>query len=367
MSYEWIELGTAGLVVLSAIGAGAVAYLRSRKSMVKPQDIKASPQENLGDESIKQVATQVHTKVERFVTLEEALRNTQNSFWGRLKGVFKSDNKLDGGELEQIEEILYTSDLGPKTVQKLMSQIQDHLKGHDLITKETLQTLLKKEMLGIFKNNSAELQALQGQAKKLEVWMIIGVNGAGKTTTIGKLCHKLASQNLKVMVAAGDTFRAAAKEQLKTWADRSQVIFFSPEGVDNPSGVAFDAVKSALNQDADILIVDTAGRLHTQTHLMEELKKVKRVMDKALPGCPHEVLLVLDANSGQNALIQANEFNQALGVTGVVLTKMDGTAKGGVALGVATDLNLNIKLIGVGEKVEDLRPFNAQEFVDSIL
>jgi fused signal recognition particle receptor len=197
--------------------------------------------------------------------------------------------------------------------------------------------------------------------------MIVGVNGAGKTTTIGKLAHKLAEKNLKVMIAAGDTFRAAAKEQLKVWADRSSVIYFSPEGVDNPSGVAFDAVKKAQEEQVDIAIIDTAGRLHTQAHLMEELKKVKRVMDKAMAGSPHEVLLVLDANSGQNALIQAREFNEALGVTGVILTKMDGTAKGGIALGVASDLNLNIKLIGIGEKVEDLRPFNSEEFINSII
>ncbi len=366
MGYEWIELGVAGLVMLSALGTAVVVYFRSRKSASHNNKIEAPAHEQKLPREVPS-PSKTTVQVERFVTLEEALKNTQSSFWGRLKGVFQSESKLNSTELEQIEEILYTSDLGPKTVQKLMSQIQDQLQGQEHVTSDILQSLLRNEMLSLFKDNSSELRALEGKPKKLEVWMIIGVNGAGKTTTIGKLCHKLVSQNLKVMVAAGDTFRAAAKEQLKTWADRSQVIFFSPEGVDNPSGVAFDAVKSALQQDVDILIVDTAGRLHTQVHLMEELKKVKRVMDKALPGCPHEVLLVLDANSGQNALIQAQEFNQALGVTGVILTKMDGTAKGGVALGVATDLNLDIKLIGVGEKVEDLRPFDAQEFVNSIL
>lgn len=355
MGYEWVELGVAALVVLSALGAGLVAF-KKEKSDALPS----------GSQEVPQLQTVKTVESEKFVTLEEALQKTRQGFWGRMKSVFDNKASVDSAELEQIEEILYTSDLGPKTVQKLMHQIQSQFKSD--MNSVHLHDLLKSEMLNLFQNNKSELQALNGvRAHTPEVWMIIGVNGAGKTTTIGKLCHKLASQNLKVMVAAGDTFRAAAKEQLKTWADRSQVLFFSPEGVENPSGVAFDAVKSAVQEKVDILLVDTAGRLHTQAHLMEELKKVKRVMDKALPGCPHEVLLVLDANSGQNALIQAQQFDEALGVTGVILTKMDGTAKGGVALGVASDLNLNIKLIGVGEKVADLRPFNSKEFVDSIL
>jgi fused signal recognition particle receptor len=355
MGYEWIELAVAALVVFSALGAGFVTFKKDKIGSPQLEPQKATQ---------FQVAESVDP--EKFVTLEEALQKTRQGFWGRIKGVFDNKSSVGTAELEQIEEILYTSDLGPKTVQMLIHQIQSQFRPD--MNSMHLHELLKSEMLSIFQNNKSNLQALEGmRIHSPEVWMVVGVNGVGKTTTIGKLCHKLASQNLKVMVAAGDTFRAAAKEQLKTWADRSQVLFFSPEGVENPSGVAFDAVKSAVLEKVDVLIVDTAGRLHTQSHLMEELKKVKRVMDKALPGCPHEVLLVLDANSGQNALIQAQQFDEALGVTGVILTKMDGTAKGGVALGVASDLNLNIKLIGVGEKVTDLRPFNAKEFVESIL
>jgi fused signal recognition particle receptor len=304
----------------------------------------------------------------KLVSLEEALKNTKKGLWGRISQTFGSDSLLKSEELEGIEEVLYTSDLGPKTVQKLLTQIQERAKGEKL-DMESLRSLLKKQMTEIFKGNSSGLSMITNKElkHKPEVWMIVGVNGAGKTTTIGKLANKLASQNLKVMIAAGDTFRAAAKEQLKVWADRSSVLFFSPEGVNNPSGVAFDAVKAAVDEKVDVLIVDTAGRLHTQAHLMEELKKIKRVMEKAVPGTPHEVLLVLDANSGQNALIQAKEFNDAIGVTGVILTKMDGTAKGGVALGVVSDLNLNIKLIGIGEKVEDLRTFDSEEFINSII
>jgi fused signal recognition particle receptor len=347
------EVGVVGLVVLIAIIVGFRALLNKQKPL--SQESKTVLPGVKPKESIK------------LVSLEEALRNTKSGLWGRISQSFTSQN-LKSQELESIEEVLYTSDLGPKTVQKLLLQIQEHAKGEKLDV-ESLRSLLKNQMKDIFKSNSSDLSMITNKElkHKPEVWMIVGVNGAGKTTTIGKLANKLATQDLKVMIAAGDTFRAAAKEQLKVWADRSNVLFFSPEGVNNPSGVAFDAVKAAVEQQADVLIVDTAGRLHTQAHLMEELKKIKRVMEKAVPGTPHEVLLVLDANSGQNALIQAKEFNEAIGVTGVVLTKMDGTAKGGVALGVVSDLNLNIKLIGIGEKVEDLRTFDSDEFIDSII
>lgn len=354
MGLNLLEFGVVGIVFLIAFAAGILALLKKKKPKI---------------ESPSTPTTAVPTKDPvKLVSLEEALRNTKKGFWGRISQTFGADTNINSQELEGIEEVLYTSDLGPKTVQKLLLQIQDKAKVESL-TVEGLRLLLKNEMNEIFKANSSNLSMISNKdlKHKPEVWMIVGVNGAGKTTTIGKLSHKLASQGLKVMIAAGDTFRAAAKEQLKVWADRSSVIFFSPEGVNNPSGVAFDAVKAAVDNQVDVLIVDTAGRLHTQAHLMEELKKIKRVMEKAVPGTPHEVLLVLDANSGQNALIQAKEFNDAIGVTGVILTKMDGTAKGGVALGVVSDLNLNIKLIGVGEQVEDLRTFDTEEFINSII
>lgn len=355
-----IELGVVGLVFLSVAVGGLLAIFKKKPS----EPVKTT------DEASRVKASDVEIKPrEKLVSLEEALSNTKKGFWGRLTQAFGPNNSLESREMESIEEVLYTSDLGPKTVHKLLLQIQNKIKTESSLNSEGLRDLLRGEMKDIFKRNSPDLSMITNKElkNKPEVWMIVGVNGAGKTTTIGKLSNKLASQGLKVMIAAGDTFRAAAKEQLKVWADRSSVLFFSPEGVDNPSGVAFDAVKAATDAQVDVLIVDTAGRLHTQNHLMEELKKIKRVMEKASPGTPHEVLLVLDANSGQNALIQAKEFNDAVGVTGVIITKMDGTAKGGVALGVVSDLNLNIKLIGVGEKVEDLRAFNTDEFINSII
>jgi fused signal recognition particle receptor len=199
------------------------------------------------------------------------------------------------------------------------------------------------------------------------VFLIVGVNGAGKTTSIGKLSSQMAQEGKKVVIAAGDTFRAAAGEQLRVWSDRAAVEIYHPEGVTDPSAVAFSAIEHALKVKANAVIIDTAGRLHTQVNLMEELKKVKRVITKKIPTAPHEILIVLDANSGQNALQQAKEFHQALGLTGVVLTKLDGTAKGGVAIGLASELKLPIKFIGIGEKISDLRRFSTTEFVDSII
>ena len=314
-------------------------------------------------------------------TLDQALTNTRSSFFGRLKNILSAKDTLSSGELDAIEEILYTSDLGPQTVQRLMGAVESRLKSDGQTGFEAVRTALKNEMLDIFSGvassqedpgNNADsemvgLDRLQIWNKKPAVLMVIGVNGAGKTTTIGKLAGRLAKSGRKVLVAAGDTFRAAAGDQLKIWTERAQVEIFSPDGVQDPSAVAYAAIQKAQSDGADVIIIDTAGRLHTQKNLMEELKKMKRVMEKLIPEAPHEVLLVLDSNSGQNALVQAREFHQALGVTGVVLTKLDGTAKGGVAVGLACELKLPIKLIGVGEGIDDLRPFTATEFVDSII
>ena len=338
-------------------------------------------------------------------SLSLALANTRQSFFGRLKSMFAGKAMLESGELEDLEEILYTSDLGPKTVQRLMAAVETRLKAAGSAGFEAVREALKSEMLGILLSTgssgvstdaSTPAQDSVGDSandtgtdsgsdsgsdsgasdglENLAVWhghpallMVVGVNGAGKTTTIGKLARRFALSGKKVLVAAGDTFRAAAGDQLKIWTERAQVDIFFPDGVSDPSAVAYAACQKAQAEGFDIVIVDTAGRLHTQKNLMEELKKMKRVVQKLIPEAPHEVLLVLDSNSGQNALIQAREFHQALGVTGVVLTKLDGTAKGGVAIGLACELKLPIKLIGVGEGVDDLRRFSPQEFVDSII
>ena len=304
------------------------------------------------------------------VNLADALRKTEENLFGRIRNLFKSGTNSQ--PLDEIEEILYTSDLGPTTVQRLMGALQEKLSKKERADYELVRETLKEEIKNIFaaSHSAAPTQGILSKinfaAQGPTVLMIVGVNGAGKTTSIGKIASQLAREGKKVLVAAGDTFRAAAGGQLKVWTDRAQVEIFSPEGVTDPSAVAFDAVAKGKAQNYDIVIVDTAGRLHTQANLMEEIKKMKRVMTKVIPDAPHETLIVLDANSGQNALMQAKEFHNALGLTGAVLTKMDGTAKGGVAVGLAQELQIPIKLIGVGERIQDLRTFSAQEFVDSL-
>ncbi len=312
-------------------------------------------------------------KEEPMQSMEQALSATKENFWGRIKNVFGSNLKVDQ-IIENVEEVLYTSDLGPQTVSRLLDKVQAELSSSEKADVNAVHKLLKKEMMSILTQAGSAVQIEKDVFKPFEfskdqltVWLIVGVNGAGKTTTIGKLASRLAEANKKVLVAAGDTFRAAAGEQLKAWTTRAQVEIFSPDKVTDPAAVAFDAVSMAKARGYDVVLIDTAGRLHTQSNLMEELKKVKRVIQKVLPEAPHETILVLDGNSGQNALIQAREFKQAIGVNSVVLTKMDGTSKGGVVLGVSAELNLPIKLIGIGEKIQDLRPFAAAEFVDSIL
>ncbi|WP_295905756.1 signal recognition particle-docking protein FtsY [uncultured Bdellovibrio sp.] len=311
-----------------------------------------------------------HVVEETAVDLKEALKKTEENLFGRIRSLFKGDT--NNKHLEEIEEILYTSDLGPMTVQRLMAALEDKLSKKERADYDTVRTALKEEIKNIFAGSHSAapdqgiLSKIQFAAEGPTVLMIVGVNGAGKTTSIGKISAQLAGQGKKVLVAAGDTFRAAAGGQLKVWTDRAQVEIFSPEGVTDPSAVAFDAVAKGKAQGYDVVIVDTAGRLHTQANLMEEIKKMKRVMTKVIPEAPHETLIVLDANSGQNALMQAKEFHNALTLTGAILTKMDGTAKGGVAVGLAQELQIPIKLIGVGERIQDLRTFSSQEFVDSL-
>ncbi|QDK37078.1 signal recognition particle-docking protein FtsY [Bdellovibrio sp. NC01] len=304
------------------------------------------------------------------VDLRDALKKTEENLFGRIRNLFKSES--NNKHLDEIEEILYTSDLGPITVQRLMAALEDKLSKKERADYDLVRETLKEEIKNIFagshsaSSNHGILEKIRFADSGPTVLMIVGVNGAGKTTSIGKIAAQLAGQGKKVLVAAGDTFRAAAGGQLKVWTDRAAVEIFSPEGVTDPSAVAFDAVAKGKSQGYDVVIVDTAGRLHTQANLMEEIKKMKRVMTKVIPEAPHETLIVLDANSGQNALMQAKEFHNALGLTGAVLTKMDGTAKGGVAVGLAQELQIPIKLIGVGERIQDLRTFSAQEFVDSL-
>ena len=300
-------------------------------------------------------------------SLGAALKSTRESFWGRIqRGML--GNSIPDSQLEVIEEILYTSDLGPTTVQRLLAKVEGQLSGKEKHSLDTIKASLKTEVRSILDAipRMGQSPLRENNAIKPQVWMIVGVNGAGKTTTIGKLAHLAGTQNLRVLVAAGDTFRAAARAQLKVWSERAQVEIFSPEGVTDPGAVAFDAVQMAKARGFDLVLIDTAGRLHTQNNLMDELKKVKRVVQKVDPGAPHQTLIVLDANSGQNALIQAEKFNEAVTITGAIFTKMDGTAKGGVVLGLAAQLQIPTFYLGIGESMDALSNFSPSEYADAL-
>lgn len=342
--------------------AEAAAALPENKEKPLSEQLKeAAKPEPVPVQAAEPVPAAAPVVEEKEVDLKKALRATEENIFGRIRNLFKANEA--SSHLEDIEEVLYTSDLGPETVQRLMGALED-MSRKEKADLDKVRDTLKTEMEGVF--SGLPSNDLQYSKEGPTVFMIVGVNGAGKTTSIGKLSAQFASQGKRVLVAAGDTFRAAAGGQLKVWTERAQVEIFSPDGVKDPSAVAFDAVSKAKGQNYDIVIIDTAGRLHTQENLMEELRKMKRVMTKVIPDAPHEVIIVLDANSGQNALIQAKEYHKALTLTGAILTKMDGTAKGGVAVGLANELQIPIKFIGVGERIQDLRHFSPHEFVESI-
>lgn len=377
-------LSFVGFLFLVIVGVIITSQIKKRKASSSEENKPAIETEKV-HEIFNQVRLNTQTEMPAYVepevlpekitpeaNLKGALKKTEENFFGRIRKAFSNaDKKI---VLEEVEEVLYTSDLGPMTVQKLLAVVDNELSSKEMKDIDAVKTALKGEMIGILKDLHSEDQKQKPVAELIRkasqgptVLMIVGVNGAGKTTSIGKITAQLASQNYRVLVAAGDTFRAAAGGQLKEWTNRAQAEIFWPENTTDPSAVAFDSLTKAKAQNFDFVILDTAGRLHTQSHLMEELKKVKRVMTKVIPEAPHETWIVLDANSGQNALMQAKEFHQALGLTGVVMTKMDGTAKGGVALGVVDQINIPIKLVGIGEKINDLKSFNYKEYVESIL
>lgn len=294
--------------------------------------------------------------------LRKGLSRSREQLSKQLKGIF-SGGQIDEDVYEELETILLTSDVGVNATLALLEDIRSRVKRDALSDTSQLKTALEDAMLDLLQPLQQPLDTSNHQPF---VIMMVGVNGAGKTTTIGKLANLFQAQGKSVLIAAGDTFRAAAREQLQAWGERNQVHVVASEGGD-PGAVIFDAVQSAKSKGIDIVLADTAGRLPTQLNLMEEIKKVQRVIDKALPSAPHEVLLVLDANTGQNAVAQVQAFHQALSVTGLVLTKLDGTAKGGVIAAIAKQQPIPIRYIGVGEQLEDLRPFQAQEFVEALI
>jgi fused signal recognition particle receptor len=293
--------------------------------------------------------------------LKQGLAKTRSQLGNQLAGLF-GGGKIDEDVYEELETILLTSDIGVSATQTLLENIRGRVKRQNLSDTTQLRQALKEALLELL---SPLERPLDTTGATPFVIMLAGVNGAGKTTTIGKLAHLFQAQGKSVLIAAGDTFRAAAREQLQAWGERNQVHVVSQDGGD-PAAVIFDAVNSARAKGIDIVLADTAGRLPTQLNLMEEIRKVQRVIDKALPGAPHEVLLVLDANTGQNAVMQVKAFDDALKVSGLVLSKLDGSAKGGVIAAIAQSRPIPVRYIGVGESIGDLRPFKASEFVDAL-
>ncbi len=273
--------------------------------------------------------------------------------------------KIDAEVLDDLETRLITADVGMPATARILEDLRKRAARKELDDVDALLAALRASMLAILEPVARPL--VVDPAVKPFVILVVGINGAGKTTTIGKLAHRLRAEGRSVMLAAGDTFRAAAREQLEVWAERNGVPVVAQQAGAEPAAVIYDALQSARARGIDVLIADTAGRLHTQTHLMEELKKVKRVLGRADPGAPHEVLLVLDGTIGQNAVAQAQEFDKGLGVTGLVITKLDGTAKGGVLLAIAQKLAIPIRFVGIGEQIEDFGPFDAGEFVGALL
>ena len=296
-----------------------------------------------------------------FDRLKESLTKTRKSFVGKVESIL-TGRKIDEAVLEELEEILIMSDVGTKAASEIMTVIREKARKGEANDVDSVRDLLKREMTEML----GDPHPIAIFGNKPFVILAVGVNGVGKTTTIGKLASRFRSQGLSVLLAAGDTFRAAGIEQLEIWSQRADTQFVKHQKGSDPAAVAFDAVVAAQSRNIDVVIIDTAGRLHTKSNLMEELKKVRRSIDKAMPGAPQEILLVVDATTGQNALRQAELFNEAVGITGIALTKLDGTAKGGIIFAVKKGLGIPVRLIGIGEGIDDLRDFEPKEFVEAL-
>ncbi len=299
--------------------------------------------------------------------LDKGLEKTKESVFSKLTRIVAGKSKVDAEVLDDLEEVLITSDVGVQTTVKIIERIESRVAKDKFLGTSELNSILREEISELLsENHSEELQDFSIPDKRPYVIMVVGVNGVGKTTTIGKLAYQLKKKGFNVVLGAADTFRAAAIEQLEIWSERVGVPIVKQKMGSDPASVAFDTLQSATTQGADVVIIDTAGRLHNKVNLMNELGKVKKVMQKIVPDAPHEILLVLDASTGQNAIEQARQFTLATDVNALALTKLDGTAKGGVAIGVSDQFKIPVKYIGVGEGIEDLQPFNKGEFVDSL-
>ncbi|MFL2597810.1 MAG: signal recognition particle-docking protein FtsY [Flavobacteriaceae bacterium] len=298
--------------------------------------------------------------------LETGLAKTKNSFLSRLGKVVVGKTKIDEDFLDELESILIQADVGVATTLKIIDALEDRTKKEKYLGYNDLIKMLREEISSLLTQKEIYEKVSENDNHHPHVVMVVGVNGVGKTTTIGKLAHQFKTQGKKIMLGAADTFRAGAIDQLQIWADRAKVPLVRQEMGSDPASVAFDTLKAATNSDIDLVFIDTAGRLHNKINLMNELSKVKRVMSKVVSGAPHEVLLVLDGSTGQNAFEQAKQFTSATEVTSLAITKLDGTAKGGVLLGISDQFQIPVKYIGVGEGIDDLQDFNPQQFIQTL-
>jgi len=349
-------------LVVCAVVVVVVLLLRRRRRGVPPgitTEPSEAPAAPVAEAEVEERPVPVVSPLER---LRKGLARTSSSLVGRVDALLRGGAEIDAALLEELEEILITADVGVQTTTSIVTALEQRLGRAELADAASLRRALREEVRMRLKGMTLEFAGHPGPY----VVMVVGVNGVGKTTTIGKLAYQWSQQGHKVLLGAADTFRAAAADQLAIWGARAGVeVVRHGEGGD-PGAVAFDAARAAIARQADVLIVDTAGRLHTKTNLMEELKKVRRVLEREIPGAPHAVLLVLDATTGQNAVNQARQFREAVEVSGVVLTKLDGTAKGGVVVAIGGELDLPVCYVGVGEQSEDLRRFDVEEFVAAL-
>jgi fused signal recognition particle receptor len=338
-------------------------WFRKKEDELPESSSSGSPEEGPASaESINQGEAPQGNGKGFFQRLKERLTKTRETFVGRVDQLVLGKKEIDEDLLDDLEEILITSDLGVDTTQALITLVQQKVKRRELDNPERLRETLQEEILHFLEVATSP----SNKTYKPLIILVIGVNGVGKTTTIGKLAQQYRMAGKKVMLVAGDTFRAAAGEQLEIWAKRSQAEIVRQKEGSDPSAVVYDALQAARARGIDVVLIDTAGRLHTRVNLMEELRKIHRTIKKEFPEGPHKTLLVLDATMGQNAISQARLFNEALEISGLILTKLDGTAKGGIVVGICQELKIPIFQIGIGEKVDDLQPFNPREFVQAI-
>jgi fused signal recognition particle receptor len=308
-------------------------------------------------------AEKIERPVQKEQKFEAGFQRSRNRFHEGLLSLVGRDVKIDDSLLDDIEAFLYQSDFGTKVTEALLQKIEDASRRTEIHHSEEIRDIIREEFRDRFSDNNPNVPI---EAHKPFVLLVAGVNGSGKTTTLGKLAYFFANQGKKSLIIAGDTYRAAAIEQLETWAQRANAGFIKNPGAKNPSGIIYDGIEKGLRENTDLILIDTAGRLHNKAHLMEELSKIIRVIKKLIPEAPHESLLVLDGTVGQNGLIQAREFGKFLSLTGLVVTKLDGTAKGGILAAIHEEMKLPVKFVGLGEKIDDLLPFDADLYVDSL-